>query len=316
MLGEELINKQYGNLVIKYIYINENDNRIYAHCKCTCGETVELRVDNIYSGLARKSCGINGKHKKNIVGKKYGKLTLLGMYYKEEGGRKRKFGHFECECGNTLDVRLDSVIKNDNTGRKSCGCDIKHSGGRHKEDFPKNNLIGNTYGRLTVIDYVGKRKGKNEWLCKCNCGNEKEVKARGDLLKSGKVRSCGCLVKELKGPEPNPDREDAVIKKRYVELKKRIKEKGGNLTFNEFKEIEKGKCFYCGETNTITDALSGKKFELVGVDRLNYTKGYTVDNVCGCCSTCNYLKNKLDKTSFLNKVKAIHFFVFENKEYI
>ena len=57
------------------------------------------------------------------------------------------------------------------------------------------NEAGKKYGRLTVIKYVGNNKyGRALWACECDCGNEKAV--LGADLRSGKVRSCGCLEQE------------------------------------------------------------------------------------------------------------------------
>lgn len=54
------------------------------------------------------------------------------------------------------------------------------------------NLIGQKFGRLLVIDEAGiEGRGKYRWLCWCECG--KETVVRGDLLKSGRTKSCGCL---------------------------------------------------------------------------------------------------------------------------
>lgn len=59
------------------------------------------------------------------------------------------------------------------------------------------NLIGQRFGNLTVInqdnDYVSpKGCHKKQWLCRCDCGNEKVL--IGNNLTRGKVRSCGCLT--------------------------------------------------------------------------------------------------------------------------
>lgn len=41
------------------------------------------------------------------------------------------------------------------------------------------NLIGQNFGRLTVIERVPNDKRRHaQWLCKCSCGNEKIVGAR------------------------------------------------------------------------------------------------------------------------------------------
>jgi hypothetical protein len=59
------------------------------------------------------------------------------------------------------------------------------------------NLIGKKYGRLTVIDRdENTSRGKAKWICLCDCGNVKTKSVLGYDLKSGKVRSCGCLYKE------------------------------------------------------------------------------------------------------------------------
>lgn len=52
------------------------------------------------------------------------------------------------------------------------------------------NLIGNRYGRLTVIDYMGMNSSHATlWLCECDCGREKVVQ-RTSLL-NGTTRRCG-----------------------------------------------------------------------------------------------------------------------------
>ncbi len=62
------------------------------------------------------------------------------------------------------------------------------------------DLTGQSFGRLTVESYAGRgKRGKATlWLCKCSCGESTIVQASN--LKSGSIRSCGCLYrKDLKG---------------------------------------------------------------------------------------------------------------------
>jgi len=58
-----------------------------------------------------------------------------------------------------------------------------------------NDIVGQKFGRLTVIEDSGKRRHRGTiWRCKCSCGNIHNV--RHDRLKSGNTKSCGCLRKE------------------------------------------------------------------------------------------------------------------------
>ncbi|HEX3016407.1 MAG TPA: hypothetical protein VHP31_00940 [Caproicibacter sp.] len=66
---------------------------------------------------------------------------------------------------------------------------------------PKN-LLGKTFGRLTVISRASNdKRGKARWLCKCKCGGRKIILA--DSLISGRTKSCGCYRKET-APKNNP----------------------------------------------------------------------------------------------------------------
>lgn len=56
------------------------------------------------------------------------------------------------------------------------------------------DLTNKKFGRLTVIKRVENKGKETCWLCKCDCGNEKIIKAKN--LKSGTTQSCGCLHKE------------------------------------------------------------------------------------------------------------------------
>lgn len=53
------------------------------------------------------------------------------------------------------------------------------------------NLVGQHFGKLTVIKRVGTKHRKALWLCHCECGNEKTVTT--DQLTTGQTKSCGCL---------------------------------------------------------------------------------------------------------------------------
>lgn len=58
-----------------------------------------------------------------------------------------------------------------------------------------------------------------------------------------------------------------------------------NLSFAEFKILIKQTCYYC-QNNLGKHIHSGS-----GLDRIDNTKGYTIDNVLPCCGICNKTRN-------------------------
>lgn len=56
--------------------------------------------------------------------------------------------------------------------------------------------IGDRFGRLEVIEITDKKyKGGKMIVCKCDCGNIKEV--RSNNLRCGNTQSCGCFSNEI-----------------------------------------------------------------------------------------------------------------------
>lgn len=93
----------------------------------------------------------------------------------------------KCSCGNETIVVGTSLTRG---YTKSCGCLRKSKNTK--------NLIGQKYGKLTVIKKANKPnnlKNRNAyWLCKCDCGNEKVI--NGKSLMNGATKSCGCILKD------------------------------------------------------------------------------------------------------------------------
>ncbi len=57
------------------------------------------------------------------------------------------------------------------------------------------NIVGEKYGRLTVVELDSVKNHKAYWKCVCDCGLT--VVANGNNLRSGNTKSCGCLHKEI-----------------------------------------------------------------------------------------------------------------------
>ena len=59
------------------------------------------------------------------------------------------------------------------------------------------DLTGKTFGRLMVIERGPNGKhNRDQWWCKCDCGNNELLLKRGNDLRTGRLKSCGCARKE------------------------------------------------------------------------------------------------------------------------
>ena len=68
------------------------------------------------------------------------------------------------------------------------------------------------------------------------------------------------------------------------------------LSPDEFDEIVKANCYYCG-------IIQERGFN--GIDRMNSCVGYVADNCVNACSMCNYMKASLSVDAFLGRVEHI-----------
>lgn len=181
----------------------------------------------------------------------------------------------------------------------------------------KENLLGKTFGRWTVVEPAESYKTKKgtsrgaRWVCECSCGNRSTVSSRA--LKKGSSQSCGCLRSEKIKTRLRKDLGESAFSYVYRIYKHSAKRRGYsfNISENSFKELSSKPCAYCGIAPATKMASSkGRTFygEFVynGLDRVDNTKGYEIDNVVPCCYFCNTLKGKKSKEDFLSKIKQIY----------
>jgi hypothetical protein len=116
---------------------------------------------------------------------------------------------------------------------------------------------GQKYGMYTLIRRVENKHNQQRWLCRCDCGNKKEVFV--GAIARGIIRSCGCY----KGP-----RVGCGTKKGQMQARGELT--GGTLWLPPKIELHDQKatrdtdCFFCkrngfSQTNTLhTQIVCGK----------------------------------------------------------
>ncbi len=166
-------------------------------------------------------------------------------------------------------------------------------------------LTGQRFGRLVVIRCLGsyqtgERKFKR-WLCQCDCGNFTEVRT-GHLTSSNGTKSCGCLQKLLEG--------QSAFNSLYYTYQRNAKtrELPFKLNKKQFKKLTKESCFYCNNfpSNIINIPKQNGVYVYNGIDRLDNTKGYFIENCVSCCKICNWMKSTMSYREFINHIKKIY----------
>lgn len=128
----------------------------------------------------------------------------------------------------------------------------------------KKDLMGKTFGRLTVLEDTGKRtkSGLVIWKCQCSCPEHNIVEVPSSSLIRGGTKSCGCLHKESARRQGLHKKEDLTGRKfgKLIVLKDSGKRKGNSVIW---------RCQCTCSNHTVVDVSAG-----------NLRSGHTKS--CGC----------------------------------
>ena len=186
--------------------------------------------------------------------------------------------------------------------------------------------LGDVFGDLTVIEKLDERiRSGVVWLCSCNCGNSKKVTS--DYLNQGWTRSCGCLkskrardrLPEIWAVNPLKNQSNLVYKFNNLLRSYTRGAVARGLLFNMSKEqvysIATSHCHYCGflpifkEKDNIK-SVNHQSYSTAynGMDRVDSSIGYKIDNVVPCCKICNIAKNSMSYSQFMEYLDRVCFF--------
>lgn len=252
--------------------------------------------------------------KPNIIGVKFNKLTVI----KQEGFYKNGEELYicECDCGSSI-TRQTSYNHLKRGEVKSCGCLVQKVYDKFiaQSKLRTKNILGETFGRLTVVNESSRTKYGVQWLCNCSCGKTKIVSGV-NLRKKNGTQSCGCLGNEIRSErnksrknsdpwqvETNATKSSAVYRK--IEFK---------LSTEEFKSLVLSNCHYCDkspEMNCQAIGLREQNILVNGIDRIDSKIGYIPNNCVSCCTQCNTAKMSKTYEEFIENTKQRFLFLFK-----
>ena len=184
----------------------------------------------------------------------------------------------------------------------------------------KVNLVGQKFGELTVICQEGRNKyNQRTWKCICSCGTENVFVLTGDLLQ-GHKKSCGCLKKGTnknskhpchargnKSPSWRGHGEISLYQWRHIKDSAIDRNIPFEITIEQAWELflrQDRKCKLTGLE--IGLRKTAKDYSATAsLDRIDSSKGYTLDNIQWIHKKINTMKMDLDEQTFFKYCNLI-----------
>lgn len=180
---------------------------------------------------------------------------------------------------------------------------------------PIKDRTGHVYGRLTVLRLHIERTstGKSIWECWCSCGNKKLV--RGSDLHNG-TSSCGCAVKPGQSHAGWKGYQE-ISGMAWSGIQVGAKSRGliFELTIEQAWELfvaQDRKCALSGFDLSFSSTVKASD-GTASLDRIDSSKGYTLDNVQWVHKRVNVMKMDLPDEEFVSWCKLIAQFSEDRK---
>lgn len=141
------------------------------------------------------------------------------------------------------------------------------------------NLVGQTFGRLTVLEYSHKdRYGAHHWKCLCECGNITYPTTY--RLSHNKTKSCGCLHNEIIS---NTQKKHGLYKTRLYSIYDSMKQRCLNKNSRQYKHYGLRGIIICNEwlknfINFYNWSIGNGYEDNLTLDRINVNGNYEPNN--------------------------------------
>lgn len=166
-----------------------------------------------------------------------------------------------------------------------------------------NERIGRRFGRLVVVGIRRERRGKRDMIiahCRCNCGREKDV--FWQALADGRVKSCGCLNRELAAMRGRESTKHGGSRTRLYKIYSSMRERCYRPQHMHYANYGGRGIEVCpewrGDFAAFREwAMSHGYADNLSIDRIDNDRGYSPDNCrwadaktqCGNRRTCHML---------------------------
>lgn len=172
-------------------------------------------------------------------------------------------------------------------------------------------LIGQRFGQRTVVGPIEFHDGVKIGV-QCNCGHF--IMLRPYALESGSALMC----KQCFGHSKAIDRDLACRNYIFAQISNSAKERKltFSLTPNELYHLILQPCHYCGDLGSNRMTVQGLPFVYNGLDRVDNTRGYEIDNVVPCCKHCNIGKRQMTVQEFTEWATRVARIAWQRSQHI
>jgi hypothetical protein len=197
------------------------------------------------------------------------------------------------------------IYKETGWGRSSIARAIGDNGLNRRRDLRGIDLIGKTFGELTVVAISQKQKRANYWLCDCACGTKNVQVATGNLL-SGNTTSCGCRNHRVGVNSPTWKGKTALSVRYWHIIQSNAAKRGIyiDITIDDAWDVyvnQKGKCALTGWGIKLSSSLS----QTASLDRIDSSQGYVKGNIQWLHKDVNRAKNVMSQKDFVEMCKSV-----------
>lgn len=166
-------------------------------------------------------------------------------------------------------------------------------------------MVGSVYGRWTVLSPAANRGYRKAWLCRCQCGKQKEVLQQN--LTTGRSLSCGCYSKDIvwRGHGSIPGtywsrlKHDAMSRNLAFDITidqawSRYMEQGGRCALSgiEITFAKDTKAYWASQTTA-------------SLDRIDSSRPYVMDNIQWVHKDINKMKQNLPESRFIELCQLV-----------
>ena len=278
----DIIGKKFGKLtVISYAgnkFINNHIHHYY-NCHCDCSNDCVIERTDLLRGHVT-SCHHCAEY--DIIGKKFGKLTILSYAYK----KGHSYYNCKCDCGNPNIIVVErSHLLDGHT--QSC------------DNCTKYDIIGKIFGKLTVIRYLYHKYNEAVYECRCSCGNI-VIRNRENLISN----SFSCCYDCFKKYQSNNQIKHGMSRTKFYNIWNRLKDRctyknspsysnygGRGITYDpRWNQFEN---FRDDMYESYIEACNIYGEENISIDRIDVNGNYCKDN-------CRFVDNKIQANNKRN----------------